>query len=292
MGKLFGGMEGGGTKFVCVVGTGLDDIVEEIAYPTTTPDETLAKAISFFKKFNLEAIGLACFGPLDLDPASSTYGSITATPKPGWAGTNLVKRFKKTFACPVAIDTDVNAAAYGELSWISNNQNIDSLVYFTIGTGIGGGAIINRQLVHGLTHPEAGHMRIPHDLHIDPFPGVCPFHGDCFEGLACGPAIATRWGQPGETLPQNHPAWALEAAYIAAAMTNIIVILSPKRIVLGGGVMQQEQLFPLIRSNVKELLNNYLTSPVFTGDLSDFIVPPILGKRSGVLGALSLAKKS
>jgi fructokinase len=165
-------------------------------------------------------------------------------------------------------------------------------VYFTIGTGIGAGILINGKVVHGLTHPEAGHVPIPHDLQKDPFPGVCPFHGDCFEGLANGPAITKRWGQPAQSLPGNHPAWELEATYIAFALTETIYLISPQRIVLGGGVMEQSQLFPLIQQKVRKNLNRYITSPVIKGSMDGYIVPPGLGKRSGILGAMAMAISS
>lgn len=290
MKKLYGCMEGGGTKFVCAVGSGPDEIVEEIRFPTTTPGNTLSQAIAFFQKYNLSAIGLAPFGPLDMNPASPTYGSITNTPKPGWAGTNVVAAFQRTFDVPLAFELDVNAAAFGEYSWIPDNKRLESLVYFTIGTGIGAGIIINGKVTHGLTHPEAGHMRLPHDRKKDPFPGTCPFHGDCFEGMASGPALARRWGKPAEMLPDDHPAWEQETLYIAYALVNVILTLSPQRIVLGGGVMEHQSLFPSIRGKVRGLLNGYLTSPMLTGTMEEYIVPPALGKRSGVLGALALAE--
>ncbi|MDP2994305.1 MAG: ROK family protein [Anaerolineales bacterium] len=292
MTKLYGGMEGGGSKFVCAVGNGKDEIVEEVCFPTTTPVETLGQAIAFFQKYNVSAIGLAPFGPLDLNPASPTYGSITATPKPGWAGTNVVAAFQRIFDVPLAFELDVISAAFGEYSLIPENRRLESLVYFTIGTGINAGVIINGKVTHGLTHPEAGHMRLPHDLKKDPFPGTCPFHGDCFEGMASGPALARRWRKPAETLPNNHPAWDQEAAYIAYALVNVILTLSPQRIVLGGGVMEHQPLYPRIRGKVRGLLNGYLASPVLTGAMKEYIVPPALGKRSGVLGALALAKSS
>ena len=292
MEKLYGGMEGGGTKFVCAVGTRPDEIIDETRFLTTSPEETLDQAIAFFKKHTVEAIGLAPFGPLDLNPASPEYGSITATPKPGWSNTDILGRFRRHFDVPMAFDLDVNAAAYGEYYWLSENRDLDSLVYFTIGTGIGAGVIINGKVVHGLTHPEAGHMRLPHDRQKDPFPGCCPFHGDCFEGLANGPAIGRRWGQSGDTLPDDHPAWDLEADYIAYALANVIFLLSPQRIVLGGGVMERPQLFPLIRQKVREIINGYIASPVMTGSMNEYIVQPGLGKRSAILGAMAMARKS
>jgi fructokinase len=287
---LIGGMEGGGTKFVCAVGSGPDEIVEEVRFPTTTHGETLDRAIAFFQKYNLSAIGLASFGPLDLNTASPTYGSITATPKPGWTGTNVLAPFQRTFNVPLAFDLDVNAAAFGEYSWIPENRRLETLVYFTIGTGIGAGVIINGKVIHGLTHPEAGHMRLPHDRKEDPFPGNCPFHGDCFEGMANGPSLTRRWKRPAETLPDNHPAWELEATYISYALVNVILTLSPQRIVLGGGVMERQLLFPSIRGKVGNLLNGYIASSVLTGTMDEYIVPPALGKRSGVLGAMAMAK--
>ncbi len=290
MEKFYGAVEGGGTKFICAVGTGPNAIVEEIRFLTTTPDETLSRAIAFFKEHAVSAIGLASFGPLNLTPSSPTYGSITATPKPSWGGTNLVARFRQAFDVPITIDTDVNAAAFGEYFWLPENRGLDSLVYFTIGTGIGAGNVVNGKVVHGLTHPEAGHVRLPHDRQKDPFPGGCPFHGDCFEGLASGPAISKRWGQPAESLPDDHPAWDLEAGYIAAALANIICSLSPQRIVLGGGVMERQFLFPLIRNRVREILNDYIPSPVIAGQMNLYITPPGLGKRPGILGALAMAK--
>ena len=292
MAELIGCLEGGGTKFVCAVGTSPEDIREEIRFPTTTPDETIDRSIVFFKKHKLVAIGLAPFGPLNLDPTSPDFGSITATPKPGWSGTNLLKRFRQAFDLPIAIDLDVNAAVFGEYSWIPENHNLDSLVYYTIGTGIGAGVIFKGQLVHGLTHPEAGHVSLPHDRAKDPFPGCCPFHGDCLEGLANGPAISARWGQPADSLPDDHPAWELEAGYIAAAVTNVILTVSPQRIILGGGVMGRLQLFPLIRRRVSKILNGYIHSPVIAGSMEAYIVPPGLGKRSGILGAMALARGS
>ncbi len=289
--KLYGAVEGGGTKFVCAVGRGPQDIVAETRFPTTTPQETLARAVEFFRQYELAAIGLASFGPVDLNPASPSFGSITTTPKPGWGGTNVLAYFQRALGVPVVFETDVNAAAFGEYYWVEENRALDSLVYFTIGTGIGAGIVVNGQILHGLTHPEAGHMRLPHDWQRDPYPGCCPFHGDCFEGLACGVALAKRWGQAADSLPSDHPAWPLEAEYIALAMVAVICLLSPRRIILGGGIMQRTELLPLIRQRVKQLLHGYIASPIFEGDLETYLVPPALGKRSGVLGALALAQQ-
>jgi fructokinase len=190
----------------------------------------------------------------------------------------------------VAIDTDVNAAAIGESCW-GAARGLSDFLYLTVGTGIGGGAVVNGEIVHGLMHPEMGHIRIPHDLARDPYPGVCPYHRDCLEGLASGPAIQERWGKPGEELPPDHPAWALEAHYLALGLASWVCTLSPKRIVLGGGVMQQTQMFPLIRSELSDLLNRYILTPVLQEGMESYLVPPVLGNRSGVLGALALAKR-
>jgi len=240
--SLYGGVEAGGTKMVCAVGTGPTDIRAETRFPTTTPAETIARMLEFFREQNarvkLSAVGVASFGPIDPDPSSATFGYITSTPKAGWANTDLAGPLAKALDVPIGFDTDVNGAALGEYRW-GAAQGLHTLVYLTIGTGIGGGVMAEGRLVHGLLHPEVGHMRIPHDLGADPFPGICPFHGDCFEGLACGPAVTARWGRPSHDLPAGHPAWQLEAYYIALALNNLICALSPQRIVLGGGIMQQ-----------------------------------------------------
>jgi len=290
MSVLCGGIEAGGTKFICAVGTGPDDLRAEVKIPTTTPDETLGRAIDFFKEqAGLAAIGVATFGPVDLDPESSTYGFITVTPKPGWSNTDLAGAVRRALDVPVGFDTDVNGAALGESRW-GAAQGLDTFIYLTIGTGIGGGGISGGRLLHGLIHPEMGHIRIPHDWERDPFPGVCTYHGDCLEGLATGPALEERWGRHSETLPPDHPAWDLEAHYLALALVNFICTLSPERIVMGGGVMEQQHLFPLIRQKVQELLNEYVQSPEVLDDIEGYIVPPGLGNRSGVLGAIALAQ--
>jgi fructokinase len=280
---------------VCVVGSGPESILAETRFPTTTPEETLGKAIAFFReqgplRGGLASVGVAAFGPLDLNRFSPSYGYITATPKPGWANTDLVGSLRAALHIPIALDTDVNGAALAEWRW-GNGQGLDSLVYLTIGTGIGGGAITGGQLVHGLVHPEMGHILLPHDRARDPFAGACPFHKDCFEGLAAGPALAQRWGKRAETLPEDHPAWPLEAHYIALALMNYVLTFSPERIILGGGVMTQQQLFPLVRAEVQALLNGYVSHSSITGsDFQQYIVPPGLGGRAGVLGALALAQ--
>ena len=288
--SLYGGIEAGGTKFVCAVASGPDDIQAEVQFPTTTPGETIGHTIDFLAPFRaqLVAAGISSFGPIDLNPASPTYGFITSTPKPGWANTDLAGAVGRALDLPVGFDTDVNGAALGEHRW-GAAQGLDTFIYLTIGTGIGGGGMVGGKLMHGLVHPEMGHIRLPHDRDVDPFEGVCPFHGDCLEGLATGPALAARWGQRGETLPADHPAWPLEAHYLALGLVNLICTLSPQRIILGGGVMKERHLFPLIRAEVQELLNGYVQAPEILDGIDDYIVPPVLGGRAGVLGAIALA---
>lgn len=288
---LYGGIELGGTKNVCAVGDGPDGILNERRIPTTTPGETLAQIIAFFGQYQLDAVGIGSFGPVSLDRGAPNYGFITTTPKPGWANTDVVGMIGRALGVPVGFDTDVNAAALGEWRW-GAGSNLDMLLYLTIGTGIGGGGISNGALMHGLLHPEMGHIRLPHDRDIDPFEGTCPFHGDCLEGLASGPAMKARWGESAKALPDEHPAWALEAHYLALACVNFICTLSPQRIVLGGGVMNQRQLFPLIRQEVQRLLNGYVQAAPVLDQIESYIVPPALGERVGVLGALALAEQA
>lgn len=295
MNELFGGIEAGGTKFVCAVGRGPDEIIAEIRFATTTPDETIQQAIRFFQQYHqdhpLAALGVASFGPVDLNSNSETFGFITKTPKPGWSDTDLVDPLRQAFGLPVGFDTDVNGALLGEHRW-GAAQGLDDCLYFTIGTGIGGGAMAGGKLIHGLVHPEMGHIRMSHDLERDPFGGWCPFHKDCFEGLAAGPSLEKRWGQRAETLPPEHPAWDLEADYIAQAMHTFICALSPQRIILGGGIMNQAQLFPLVRQKVLESLNGYVQHPAILDQIDTFIVPPKLGNQAGVLGAIALAQQA
>jgi fructokinase len=290
---LFGGIEAGGTKFVCAVGSGPDDIRAETRFPTTTPEETLGQALAFFRaqgaQHEIAAIGMASFGPVDPDPQSPTYGHVTTTPKSGWPFTDMVSPFRKEFGVPVGFDTDVNAAALGENRW-GAAQGLDTFVYWTVGTGLGGGGMVNGKLIHGLLHPEMGHMMVTHDRVRDPFPGNCPYHGDCLEGLAAGPALQARWGQRGETLPPDHEAWALEAHYLALGLVNVITIVAPQRIILGGGVMAQPGIFPMIHDEVQRLLNGYIKLPAILEQIDQYIVPPALGGRAGVMGAIALAQ--
>jgi fructokinase len=287
---LYGGIEAGGTKWVCAVGTDPDHIVAHTAFPTTTPDETLALAIAFFRQQpHVDAIGIGSFGPLDVHRSSPTWGYITTTPKPGWTHTDVAGYVSRELGVPVAFDTDVNAAALGEYRW-GAAQGLDTFFYLTIGTGIGGGGMANGKLLHGLLHPELGHMIIPHDRESDPFAGSCPYHGDCLEGLAAGPALNARWQQRGETLPPDHPAWDLEAHYLALALANLIYTLSPQRIILGGGVMMQPRVLPGVQRGVQTLLNGYLQVPALLDSIESYIVLPGLGNRAGVLGSIALAE--
>jgi fructokinase len=293
MSKLFGGIEAGGTKFLYMVGTSPDQIVAEERFPTTTPQETLGHAVEFFQPYTrqglLGAIGIGAFGPLDLNPSSSTYGFITTTPKSGWRQVDLRGELQRALGVPVALDTDVNSAAYGEYYWNKDGSTSDPLLYVTVGTGIGLGVIVAGQPLHGLIHPEGGHLFVPHSRADDPFDGVCPYHGDCLEGLASGPAMERRWGVCAESLPAGHPGWDLEARYLALGLCNLIYAFSPQRIVLGGGVLQHPGLIEKIRLQVSRLINGYVQSTALVDHIDRYVTRPVLGTRSGILGALALA---
>jgi fructokinase len=289
---MFGAIEAGGTKFVCAAGSGPSDL-ETIQIPTTTPADTLERALEFFRPFRgeLRAVGIACFGPVDLQPDSETYGYITSTPKAGWRNTDVAGCIRRSLDVPVGFDTDVNGAALGEARW-GAAQGLCDFLYLTVGTGIGGGAMVHGEVLHGMMHPEMGHIRVPHDAVQDPYPGCCPFHGDCLEGLASGPAIQARWGMNASELPADHAGLALEARYLALGLSNWVCTLSPRRIVLGGGVMQQTLLFPMIRAELLRLLNGYIQAREITEHVDRFVVPAMLGSRAGVLGSLVLAEQA
>ena len=294
---MYAGIEAGGTKFNCIIAGDPDNIVAETRIPTTTPDETLAQVIKFFEdksqaeKVSLKSLGIGSFGPLDLNKHSPNYGCITSTPKSAWRNVNIVKELGEKLHLPVELDTDVNTAALGELLW-GAGQGKQSILYLTIGTGIGGGAVVAGKPLHGLLHPEMGHIYLAQNSIADDFNGICPYHSHCFEGLASGPALKAHWGKDAFLLEAEHPAWDQEAFYIAQALSTYIAVLSPEIIILGGGVMQQSQLFPMIRSKVLELLNGYLQSKSILEDIDHYIVPPGLGSRSGVLGAIALARST
>jgi fructokinase len=284
--SVYGGIETGGSKWRCAVGTGPNDVRASVTIPTKAPAETIGAAVAFFEQAGpIDAIGIGSFGPIDRRAGSPTWGYVTSTPKPGWANTDVGQEIRRRLGVPVAFDTDVNAAALGEWRWGAAKE-LDTFCYITVGTGIGGGGMARGRLLHGLVHPEFGHVRIPHELAADPFPGVCPYHGDCLEGLASARAIEGRWRRPAHELDGDARVWELEALYLGLGLVSLICVLSPERIILGGGVMREATLLPLVEREVSRLMNGYLASTL-TGD--GYITLPALGDRSGVLGAIALA---
>ncbi len=283
---LLGALEAGGTKMVCAIGTETGEIIDRISLPTETPEITMPKLIEYFKKYEIEALGIGTFGPADMNRSSETYGYITTTPKLAWKNYNIRGEFEKALSVPVGFDTDVNAAALGEAAF-GCMQEIGTGIYITIGTGVGVGVMVNRELLHGMQHPEGGHILLEKNPK-DTYKGKCPYHGTCLEGLAAGPAIEERYGKKAIELKDVPEVWELEAEYIAKALVNYIMILSPEKIVLGGGVMHQEQLYPLIRAKVKEYLGGYIATKQIN-DLENYIVAPTLNDNQGVMGCLKLA---
>ena len=281
--NAFGAIEAGGTKFVCAVGTGPDDL-EFRKIDTTTPDSTIGQVVEFLSGFPLKAVGIGSFGPVDFK-----RGVITSTPKAGWRDTPLADRVAAALGVPVGFDTDVNAAALGEYRF-GAAQGVSDFLYLTVGTGIGGGAMTDGRLIHGLVHPEMGHIRVPHDPARDPYPGGCPWHGDCLEGLACGPAIGARFEQRAYELPPDHPFWEIEAEYLAQALSTWVCTLSPELIIMGGGVMDQEHLFPRIRARLLALLGGYIRAPRITEQIDTYVVRA--RRDAGVLGGLVLAQQA
>lgn len=281
----YGLIEAGGTKFVLGIADEAGTVSASTRVPTTTPQETIGAAIDWFTAQNLQAktIGIGSFGPLDLDRASPTWGHITSTPKPGWSGTDLCAPFMQRLGAVVAIDTDVNGAALAEAKW-GAGKGLGSLLYLTVGTGIGGGFVSDGRLLHGLSHPEMGHIRLPRHPDDLVFPGSCPFHGDCLEGLASGPAIQARWGASLSELGPDHHGIAMISWYLAQAMVTYMAIMEPARIVLGGGVSGTPGLLDQVRIEAERSAAGY-----FTGKPCDVIVGPGLGDKSGLLGALALA---
>ncbi len=289
---LYGGVETGGTWCVCAIGAGPEEIHRQEQFRTADPEHTLEQIVEFFRRGPaFEAIGIGSFGPVDLDPRSPTWGYVTSTPKPGWRNVALAPVVRERLGVPVAFDHDVGVAALGEHRW-GAGRHARALCYVTIGTGIGAGLLIDGTPWHGLIHPEVGHLRIPHPRERDPFPGSCPMHGDCWEGLACGPAIEKRWGAAGDELPDDHPAWELEAEYLALGILSIVSVFSPERIVVGGGVMERAGLLAMVRARLRELVAGYLETPLLGQDIDSFLVPPALGDRAGVLGAIALAESA
>ncbi|MCL1964023.1 MAG: ROK family protein [Firmicutes bacterium] len=288
---LLGALEAGGTKMVCSTGDETGRIYARQSFPTTTPAETMPRILDFFRGAQIEALGIGSFGPLDLKESSPAFGSITSTPKEAWRFFALLPSLRAGLCVPMRLDTDVNAAALGEYT-LGAAAGLSSCLYVTVGTGVGGGLVAENQLVHGLVHPEFGHFYLkPHP--DDPAPrGFCPYHEGCVEGLVSGPSIEKRWGAKARLLPENHPAWALEAHYLAQMCMAAILVLSPEKIILGGGVMRQKHLFPPVRENVRDMLGGYVRHPAILEDTDTFIVPPGLGENSGVTGALLLAARA
>jgi fructokinase len=298
MARVYAAIEGGGTKFVCAVATGPHDILARVRFDTRTPEVTLPETIAFIREaacgHDLLAIGVACFGPIELDPAATAYGSVTTTVKPGWAHTPIVAPLREAFGVPVGFDTDVNGAALGEVRW-GAAQGCDPAVYLTVGTGIGGGVIVNGAPLHGLMHPEIGHLPIPRiqwpDGRLDDFPGVCAYHGGrCFEGLASGPAVGARAGLPAEDVPDDDPIWELEAGYLAVGLATVVCALSPRRIVVGGGVMHRGDVLRRTRERLRDVLAGYVGRQEVTVPNRDYIVAPHFGQEAGLIGALALAE--
>ncbi|WP_300773130.1 ROK family protein [uncultured Acetatifactor sp.] len=283
---LIGGIEAGGTKMVCAVGDENGVVKDRTSFPTRQPEETFADMIAYYRNWDIQALGIGCFGPLDLNRQSRTYGYITKTPKPGWGNCDIVGAFKDALGVPVGFDTDVNGAVLGEVTW-GAAKGLDSAIYITIGTGVGVGVYVNGGLLHGLVHPEGGHiLLIRHPK--DTYEGKCPFHKNCVEGLAAGPSIEARWGKKAAELADRDEVWEMEAYYIAQAITDYILSYSPQKIILWGGVMHQEKLFGMVRKEVLNLLNGYVAHETITEHIDQYIVPPTLGEDPGIMGAIKL----
>lgn len=280
-----GALEAGGTKMVCAVGNEQGEILERITIPTETPEVTMPKLLDYFQKAKIEALGIGCFGPVDLHPTSKTYGYITTTSKLAWRNYPILGEFQKILPIPMGFDTDVNGSMLGEATW-GCAKGLDTAIYITVGTGVGVGILAGGKLLHGMQHPEAGHILLPKRAD-DPYTGKCPYHGTCMEGLAAGPAIEERWGKKAEALSDRPEVWELEAYYLAYAITNYILILSPQKIILGGGVMHQEQLLPLVRKKVTEMLGGYIKTEELS-QMDTYLVSPSLADNQGILGALKL----
>ena len=285
--KYYGSLEAGGTKMVCAIGDEQGHILERVSIPTLAPENTMPAILDFFRNKNISALGIGCFGPVDLDKKSPTYGHITTTPKLAWKNYDLVGVCEKELGVPVGFDTDVNGSALGEATW-GCTKNLDNSIYITVGTGIGVGVIIDKKPYHGMIHPEGGHIFLARHPQDPMERGVCPYHELCLEGLASGPSIQARWGKPGVELADRKEVWELEAYYLAQAICSYIMILSPEKIIVGGGVAHQEQMMPLIRAEVLRQMGGYITAKGMQ-DLDNYIVLPSLNDDQGILGALKLA---
>ena len=289
---MIGAVEAGGTKFVCAVGDESGRLLSEERFPTTDPGNTLAAMVASLRRQSaatgpLRAIGVGSFGPVELDRRSPHYGYIVRTPKPGWAMTDLAGRLAQEFGCPIGFDTDVNAAAIAEHRW-GAARDVEDVVYVTVGTGIGGGVLVGGKPLHGLLHPEIGHI-FPRRHPLDGgFKGACPFHGDCLEGLAAGPAILARTGASLDGLGPDHPQWEIQADYLGQMCQVLVLTVSPRRIIMGGGVMNQLRLLPLIHARLQHWLQGYIDRQDLLGAAGSFVVAPGLGAQAGVLGALAL----
>ncbi len=283
----FGALEAGGTKMVCAVGLEDGTILEQVSIPTRTPEETIPDIIAYFQDKDIASLGIGSFGPVDVNKHSETYGHILDTPKLAWRGYDLVGTIQKALKVPIELDTDVNGSCLGEMTF-GCAKNLNNVIYITIGTGVGVGIGIDGKLVHGMLHPEAGHIMLRQHPE-DTFEGWCPYHGTCLEGMAAGPAIEKRWGRKAIELTDDERVWEIEAYYIAQALMNYIMTLSPQKIILGGGVMHQEQLFPLVRQKTIEMVNGYINTKELQ-DIDNYIVPASLHDDQGIMGAIQLAK--
>lgn len=285
---IMAAVEAGGTKFNCGLGDENGNIIDQVSIPTTTPEETMKKVIEYFKDKKFDVMGVGSFGPIDPIKGSKTYGHITKTPKAYWSDYNLIGELKKHFDVPMEFDTDVNGAALAE-AWWGAGKGFKNVMYITVGTGIGAGATVDGKMLQGLTHPEMGHISVKRHPE-DTFEGTCSFHGDCLEGMAAGPAIEKRWGKKGIELAEDNRVWEMVAYYLSQALVNYILILSPEKIIMGGGVMKQKQLFPLIHKNVKEMLNGYVDKKEILEDIENYIIYPGLGDYAGFIGSFALGK--
>lgn len=285
-----GGIEAGGTKMVCAVATDDGTLLERVEIPTRTPADTVPEMLGFFKGKGIESLGIGCFGPVDLNPESETYGYITSTPKLAWADYNIVGAFQEALGVPVGFDTDVNGAIMGEAVW-GAAKGCRNAIYITVGTGIGVGVCINGEPLHGLVHPEGGHILMARQ-ESDSFEGCCPYHGCCLEGMASGPAIEKRWGKPGRLLQDKKEVWELEAFYLAQAVANYIMLYSPEKVILGGGVMHQEGLLEQVQKKVVDMLAGYVHNPMIEKHIESYIVHPALKDNPGILGAVYLGMRA
>ncbi|MDY5871561.1 MAG: ROK family protein [Suilimivivens sp.] len=284
-----GALEAGGTKMVCAIGDETGKIYDQVSIPTETPDVTIPKLIEYFEKNTVDALGIASFGPVELDPKAPNYGYITTTTKVAWRNFDMAGSFARALKCPIGFDTDVNGSVLGEVTF-GQARGKSCVIYLTIGTGVGAGIYIEDKLLHGMLHPEAGHVLIE-KRNGDAYAGKCPYHRNCLEGLAAGPAIEERWGKKAVDLADKTEVWQLEADYIAQALTGYVLTLSPEMIILGGGVMHQKQLFPLIRAKVTEFLGGYIQAEELR-DMDHYIVPASLHDDQGIMGCLELARRA